>query len=361
MIFSSETDFSNPLIGPDGSLYGWSYNARTRVAGLTALTATGSQRWTVPLSQTEGGPPTLTPQRLMLANGRDASGQAIIALTMDNGRRSWTVRSLPWTTGIHGVPNSKAFAPLVTAAGLLYMPFVGPDFNGQGDNQGLEVVSPSGAPLRVLQPGVSANVAMARDGTVYELGGRCCTGPGSLTALTPKGVRRWTRTLGFAFGSALLAGMRGILYVSDSTGIGPGHPGEVGAYAPSSRRRWRLHTTDGEAVLAERADGTVLVATATSLSAVSPQGKRMWRRTLGRLTPAEAAAPTLPSLAVDVAGRVYVGSNDGMVRAIGSDGALLWTVSVGGPGPSSGSPSLALGPDGRLVVAGTDGHLRVYR
>lgn len=88
LIFSSGTDVSNPLIGPDGSLYGWGYNTRTRAAGLMALTALGRQRWTAPLSQIEGGPPALTPQGLALANGRDASGQAIIALTMDSGHRS---------------------------------------------------------------------------------------------------------------------------------------------------------------------------------------------------------------------------------------------------------------------------------
>jgi len=308
----------------------------------------------VPLSRIEGGPPALTPNGLVLVNGRDASGQAIAAVTAA-GRRSWTVHALPWTTGIRSVPNSKDLAPLVTATGLLYMPFVGPDLNGRGDNQGMEVVSSTGTPLRVLQPGVPANVAVARDGTVYELGGRGTHD--ALMALTPTGARRWTQPLGFAYGPGLLVGQGGTIYVADGTGVGPGQAAEVAAYTPEGRRRWRLHTADGAATLAERADGAVLVATATSLSAVSPQGKRMWRRTLGRLTRAAAAAPTLPSLAVDVAGRVYVGSSDGMVRAIGSDGALLWTVRVGGPGPSS----LALGADGRLVVAGTDGHLRVYR
>jgi hypothetical protein len=49
-----------------------------------------------------------------------------------------------------------------------------------------------------------------------------------------------------------------------------------------------------------------------------------------------------------------------MVRAIAPDGMVLWTLHAGAP-TLGVTPSVALGPDGTLAIAGTDGQLRVYR
>jgi len=225
---------------------------------------------------------------------------------------------------------------------------------------GLQVVSPVGTPLRVLQRGIIPYaVAVASDGTVYELAARCCTGPVSLMALNPTGAPLWTRSLGFAptfDSSGLLVGASGTIYASDGAGIGTGQANEVVAYTPSGRRLWRARTSDGAATLAERPDGVVLVATATSLMALRPNGMQVWRRALGRRAGTGAVQLHLPSLAVDAAGRVYVGSSDGVVRALGPDGVQLWT--LGHPNPL-GTPSVALGPQGQLAVASDA--LRVYR
>ncbi len=345
------------LIGADGGLYGWSNTQGAHAQGLAALTAMGQPRWTVSLSRIEGGPPALAPDGSVLVNGQDGTGQVIASVT-PTGQRGWTIRSLPWTTGLRETPHSKGEASLVSSTGLLYQPFVGPEFK-LGDNVGLQIVSPAGAPLRVLQRGlIPRAVALARDGTVYELAARCCANPVSLLALSPTGTLLWARTLGFApsyVNAGLLVGMDGTIYASDGTGIGAGNASEIVAYTPTGRRLWRLQTIDGAAALAERPDGTLLSASTTSLSAVRPRGTRVWRRALGRPTGA-AALPTLPSLAVDAASRLYVGGSDGVVRAIGPDGVELWT--LGQPNPQ-GAPSVALGPDGQLAVVSDA--LRVYQ
>jgi len=60
------------------------------------------------------------------------------------------------------------------------------------------------------------------------------------------------------------------------------------------------------------------------------------------------------------AGKAYVGSGDGRVRVMSATGQVLATVYAGGY--RYGVPlGLLLGPDGRLIVSGTDLMLRVYR
>lgn len=360
LVFTAPHIAGPPLIGPDGTMYSWAYNQSTYRGGLTSLTATGRQRWTVPLSRIEGGPPALLPGGMVVVNGRDGSGHEVIAAVAATGQRSWTIRSLPWTTGLRETPHSKEEAPLATSTNLLYMPFVGPEFK-QGENVGVQVLSSTGTPLGVVLPGILPDyIAGARDGTFYELGHRCCTGPDSLSALNTTGVRRWTRVMGGEEVSGLLVGTRGTIYVSAGTGYSSGQASAVTAYTPAGQRLWRLRVDDGWATLAERADGTVLVASATGLSAVSPGGALIWHRTLWQPTRATAATLKLPSLAVDAVGRVYIGGSDGVIRAVGPNGAVLWTRHAGGF--SNGvTPTVALGPDGTLAIAGTDGRLRVYR
>lgn len=105
--------------------------------------------------------------------------------------------------------------------------------------------------------------------------------------------------------------------------------------------------------LAQRADGVLIVAGQIGLDAVSPRGRVLWHVPLG------TTQWKAPSVAVDAAGTVYVGCGDGLVRIFSAGGRLLTTL---GSGPASigSSPVPVLGPEGRLVVNGTDGVLRVY-
>jgi outer membrane protein assembly factor BamB len=298
----------------------------------------------VAVSQREGSPLALAPNGLVLVNAnsglRTYRHQFIIGLEAATGQQRWIVRSLPWAAGLgDSVPNSKGVAPLVTAANLLYVPFVGP-----APYRGIEVFGPTGRPLQRLLPDTAPGaMAAAPDGTLYALSG------GKLTALAPAGGMRWQRP---SFANAVLVGLHGTIYTADGTN-------GVGAYSLTGRLLWRCTTGDEVVSLAERADGTVMALGQTGLSAVSTAGHRRWRRPLGHAVRMPSAQ--LPSIAVDAAGRAYVGSSDGTVRAIAPNGSLLWTLHAGGPTSQGDTPSIALGPGGTLVITGTDGRLRVYQ
>jgi len=333
---------SQSLIGPDGSIYSWC------AQGLTAVTALGHHRWTVPLSPIEGSALALAPTGLVLVNAND--GRAlyrhlfVVALSAATGTTRWAVHALPWSALQGDVPNSKGLVPLVTATGVLYMPFAGPDHT----NAGLEAFSPSGQPLRRLLPNaVPAASAEARDGTIYALDSK------RLVALTARGITRWTQTtvaMPFNATGALMVGQRGTVYVADGAA--------VVAYAPDGHRQWRRDLGSQVVTLAERADGVVLAVGAGMVMAITPTGQPMWRHALGRIPSSPLSAP---SIVVDARGHAYIGTADGMVRGIAPDGMVTWVQRVGGPTPSGAAPSVALGPDGMLVVAGTDGRLRVYQ
>lgn len=346
------------LIGPDGSVYGWS------TGGLTALTAAGRHRWTVPAQEYFGGPPALGADGLLRVSGqlpgastaRPANEPRISLFAVSpRGQRVWTIRSLPWATVPRSVPFSKGVAPIVTAANLLYMPFVGPAYE-RWQNNGVEMVSPRGAPLRRLMAGFGGTIAVAPDGIVYQLG-YDYQGQTALLASRADGVLLWHHGVPYTQGGNVLVGRHGTVYASDGTGWGTGAAGDVVAYTPAGHLLWHL-ATSGVAALAERGDGVVLAADGSELTAVSPRGARLWRVPLGQ-APANAAAT--PSLAVDAAGHVYAGSADGRVRAVTPGGALLWMLRAGGPTRYGSIPTVALGPNGVLAVTGTDGVLRLYR
>jgi outer membrane protein assembly factor BamB len=358
LLFTTSLIGGPALVGADGSLYGWGRD------GLHALDAAGRSRWAAAVQSIEGGPPALAPNGLLFVNGLALSGRgaaqragmAVLAIA-PNGTQRWAIHALPWAPFVQGtfyapsgkpipmgrsVPLSKGVAPLVTPANVLYMPFVGPG----ASNAGVEDIAPTGRPLRRLLPNVEPSaIAWARDGTLYELGRQ------GLAALTPTGALRWEQPVGATqFPGSVLVGSHGTIYASDGTA--------VVAFTPSGRLLWRRDSGAAVDVLAERVDGAVLAVNAAGLSAIAPQGTRLWHRALGRLP---ATTSSSPSIAVDALGRAYVGSADGLVRAITPDGAVLWTLHVGGPTNLGDTPSVALGPRGTLVVVGTDGHLRVYR
>jgi outer membrane protein assembly factor BamB len=342
-----------PIVGPDGSVYAW-----TR-GGIVALTAAGRRRWMVPAEEFLGGPPALGSDGLVRVNGElsamsgtlppgSAPHMAIFALA-PTGRRLWTIRALPWATmPPQSVPFSKGAAPLVTAANMLYVPFGGPAVQ-PGANLGVEVITPAGVPLRRLLAGWAGTIAVARDGTVYEIGGDL-QGHTAVLASRTDDVLWWSHPVTYDQYGAVLVGHQSTIYASDGTGFGQADAGEIIAYSASGRLLWRLRTA-GVAALAERADGT-------GVSAISLRGRSLWRHALGH---APATVNALPSLVVDARGRVYVGTGDGLVRTLAPNGTLLWTLRAGGPTRIGASPALALGPDGALLIVGTDAVLRLYR
>ncbi len=145
-------------------------------------------------------------------------------------------------------------------------------------------------------------------------------------------------------------GRQGLIYAGDGAALA--------ACTPDGHVLWRRGLTGEVAAVAERADGVVLAVDATGITAIDPTGRPLWRRALSHAT-ASSASP--PSIAVDGQGRAYVGTADGIVRAVEHNGAVLWALRAGAPTTFGETPSIALGPAGTLAIAGIDGQLRVYR
>ncbi len=244
---------------------------------------------------------------------------------------------------------------MVTDTNLFYVPFVGPAFTST-QNNGVEVVSANGVPLRRLPAGYGGPIAVSVSGIVYQLGYNY-SGRMALLACRGDGSLLWRRDVTYSQSGSVMVGRQGIIYISDGSAGGSQDTGEVAAYTSAGHPLWRRVTSGGFAVPAERGDGVILVADRTGLTALRPAGRRLWHRALGRVP---ARAESGPSLAVDAAGRAYVGGLDGKVRAIAPNGKILWTVGAGGRSRQGFSPSIALGPRGILAVVGTDQVLRVY-
>jgi outer membrane protein assembly factor BamB len=341
------------IVGPDGGVYDWGNG------GLIALSATGHRRWTARMGEGMGGPPALGADGVVRVSAEIGTNfgdphNAFVAVS-PQGKRLWTVTSLPWASVPHSVPFSKGTAPIVTSDNVLYMPLVGPAYTHL-ENNGVEVVGARGKPLRRLLAGYGGPIAVAPNGAVYQIGYNYA-GQSFLLASRPDGVLLWSRDLPYQQNGNVLVAGNGHVYVSDGRGWGSGDQGDVAAYTPAGKLLWH-RATSGVAALAERADGSILVAERGGLTAVGNRGARLWRAPLGRISDKDQAGY---SLAVDAAGHAFIGGADGKVRAFTAGGKPIWTLSAGGPGLYGRGSTVALGPNGVLVVVGTDNLLRYYQ
>ncbi len=325
---------SNPVVGPDGTIYAWARRA------LVAVDASDRRLWRYRASQGFGGPPVLAPNGsvgvvALPVNVVDPKRSSILIITHD-GRL---------TKQTEGVGFSKNAAPLVDGIGDIYFPIAGPDLV-RGNPYGELVVTStgSGAQKLLLQQHSVDAIAEAHDGTLYALVRDYKNGGGGeLVALDTAGRELWTR---LESNSTLLLGRQGTVYTAGGT--------TIVAYTPTGRRIWRRVESRGALALAERADGTVLVAGSRWLDAFTPKGKRVWRAQVGRSSYYQS-----PALAVDSNGTAYAATGDGRLDVIARNGRRLDSLSIG-PSTQYGSLAIEIGPDGKLILTDTNGYLRVY-
>jgi PQQ-like domain len=357
LIWSYPGIYGPVIVGPDDSVYGW------QNGGLVALSATGQPRWTTDISEGFGGPPTIGTDGVLRMSaeiggpsgiGNREPHVAFLAVSQQ-GKRLWTITSLPWATVPQSVPFSKGTAPIVTADNLLYVPLVGPAY-GHLQNNGVEIVGARGKPLRRLLAGYGGPIAVASNGTVYQIGYDYAS-QNFLQASRPDGTLLWSRALPSAQSGTVVVAGNGDIYVSDGSGWGSNDAGDVAVYTPAGKLLWH-RATIGVATLAERGDGSILIADRHGLTAVDRRGAPLWHASLGHIADKDQAGF---SLAVDTNGHVFVGSVDGTVRAFSARGKPIWTLSAGKPGLYGRGSTVALGPNGVLVVVGTDNLLRFYR
>jgi outer membrane protein assembly factor BamB len=309
---------SQPVIGSDGSIYGWGSR------GLIAIRPSGHVRWTFPSWEAEaGGPPALAPSGVLYVVGFparipriDPKYSRIFALT-PSGRLRWQRKAYLF---------SKGRQPYVTGAGVLYAPFVGP-YNAQ-----LQEVLAGGGILRRIS-GSFQSMAQAPDGTIYAYLGSVR----GLTAIDPGGTELWQRDLGSSQSFvSIVASDGGTVYVGDSQG--------AAAYDHTGGLAWRQMVTGPAPALALAGDGSLRTASAGSLTDLNTDGSVAWSLALGT-----AQVDLRPALAVDANGTSYVLAGDGLLRVVSASGAVLAAIRVCQPTAYTGL-ELTLGPFGRLTA-----------
>jgi outer membrane protein assembly factor BamB len=187
-------------------------------------------------------------------------------------------------------------------------------------------------PAWVFQTGryVFSSPAIAQDGGLY-IG----SADGNLYALTPEGTHRWTFVTGAEVQSSPAIGPDGEIYVGSGDGC-------LYALNTDGSERWRFKTQD--LILSSPAlgaDGTVYINSRDGhLYAVAPDGTEQWRFSTG-----EYYNDMAPVIGPDAT--VYVGAG-GMVRAVRQDGTPQWKTAVGG---SVGNVSVVVGQQGRIYAA----------
>jgi outer membrane protein assembly factor BamB len=160
---------------------------------------------------------------------------------------------------------------------------------------------------------------------------------GTLSALaTDDGGVRWVLSLGDRAYATPCVGEDGTIFQGSDAK-------KLVAVSPDGAIKWSLDT-DGDADTGPTlaADGTVVFAAGRMVYGVTTRGQVLWRFAAKRKV---FAAP-----AIDAAGRVFVGSQDHHVYALGADHRALWSVDLGAD--VDGAPAIG---DDEGVFVGTDG------
>lgn len=230
-------------------------------------------------------------------------------------------------------------APLCPNGGGLASGSVWPMAGGCPTHVGRSaLVGPQAAGDRAVFTATSiafAGPVFAADGTVY-FGIEAATG---LVAVAPNGGSKWFGDTGGNVSAMSAIAADGTIYSGASFG--------VSALRPDGTRLFRLPANDeGDGATVVAPDGTIyFTAQDKTLRAVSPQGMQKWVFSLS-----ENPRFSNPALGSD--GTVYVGTVDGALHAITPGGAQKWRFTTGG---ATGSPTI--GDDGTIYVGIESGAL----
>lgn len=290
------------------------------------------------------GPSAIGPDGTILGVGADDSRASALSAT---GKLLWRVSSI-------GLPKSAS--PLVTANGSF---FVAAEGHPEDGSSGLYVIDPSGKVTSHAVPGVPTfGVATGVDGGVYALLYDQESGTSSVAAFSPSLQERWRKPLSTSLETwgacmCLMVGPQGRLLLGDGT--------TLRAYEQTGAATWAVHKADGIGSIAERPDGSIVAAGTRLLTAISADGRTLWTADIHvHHQRPEGDATYRPSLAVDAAGKAYVGTGDGRVVEVSPAGRVVTRVPAGGYHYGF-APRVMLGPRHSLIVGGVDGVVRVYR
>ena len=294
-----------PAVGRDGTLYGASGDGV-----LYAVWPNGRGRWSLRVGITTGQVPPARP-----VVGPDGTsywnlGGSVVAVG-PTGHLRWV-----FLTAGRGSPVLAHGRVLFAAGPYLYAI----DTTGATAGRYAWRAAIGGAGAATGGP----SPAVGSDGTAYVPSPN-----GTLYAISPDGLRRWTFSAGVRLGFSPAVGPDGTVYFA-AFAYGRGW---LYALTPRGRLRWRVRVPTGSDVT-PGPDGTIYLA-AHLLVAVSPRGRILWRRVVDA-TGAPLAGPgpvvVMPTLTPPA------------LLALGSGGAVRWRVPLAAPAVAAP----ARGPGGRL-------------
>ena len=298
---------TTPSLGPDGTVY------LAPQGALVALSAAGTQYWTLPLSVAYGSP-TVSPEGTIYLG---AWGTDLLYAVNSDGTLLWSV-SLPGAGGFTKPPS-------LAEDGTIYVPINGDPSPGTTK---FYAVNPNGTFKWSFELGGRPDgAAVGYDGAIYF--GSVDTN--RFFALNPDGTAKWSYSPAFTGGVAPAIGSDGTIYAGGS---------QLLALTPEGTLRWSFPAGGSPSIAS---DGTLYFAASGTLFALNPDGSMKWAYATG--------APMYGPPAISRLGTIYVSEGDRGLLALNPDGTKQWEFLTGTPNqnPSDArKPSPTIAPDGTV-------------
>lgn len=288
-----------PVFGADGTIY-----VVPNDNELYAINPDGSKRWKLSTGSFTSSPPALGPDGTIYV----AADWRLLAVAPD-GTKKWDLDGIPGT-------------PCIGSDGTLYVT----GYPGDGSKQ-LWAMSPEGTKKWAFGDAAYVSVIGA-DGTLYA-----ASEDYTLYALNPDGSEKWKLSEG---GWPVAVASDGTIYSYD-----PNHA-NLCAIDPTGVGKWE-RPVGALAGIALAADRTIVCTDQNTLgqgrvTAFTADGAQKWECPL-------EGFQSLSTPVIDAAGTTYLGTYDGGLYAVGSDGIVKWRSTI----PDS-VRGLSIGSDGTLYV-----------
>lgn len=211
---------------------------------------------------------------------------------------------------------------------------------GAEDNvHGVRAYAPDGVLVWQSNTKNSFSTTIGADGALYTTSAE---GVASVDATS--GTTRWEMARSSEIDTSLALATNGDVYFGT-------YNGTVGALSKEGDERWltkiALSSDRVFDVALGKADVLYVTSTGDTLVALDPKdGRILWKYDLG--------SDAVDMAAIDDAGNIYVGVDDGLLHAVDPNGARRWVADLG-PGPV-GTPSIAR--DGTIYALSERGKLR---
>ncbi len=370
--FASGTgaSFSAPAIGADNTIYAGCYDG-----SLYAISSDGTKKWSLPIGVVGNAAPAIGADGTIYVGSDDfklhaikADGTEKWALATGSDAHSSAAIGADGTVYIGSGDNSLyavGVAPQPPAKPVVSKGPVWPTFHHDSARTGRSDFSTS-ANAGVLKwaftvdrselKSVSDSVAIARDGVIYS-----GSGDHYLYAVNPDGTQKWKFNADDNVGSPSLA-EDGTIYFGTPQDFSPKSGGHLYALNPDGSKKWILevprepNSFDVEIKYAPAiaGDGTIYVAAAQYLSAVTPAGVLKWKfkgANQPSMAPAVGADQTIYIVFTDFSVQRKGSYASGHLYALTPAGTMKWQFTT--PYPPTGS-SVAIANDGTIYTGSTE-------